>query len=244
MSKLNEEWRDVVGYEGLYEVSDWGNVRSCDRTYEYYHPSAKKNIRRTFKGQLLKKILNSDGYHVVCLHDKNHKQHEGKVHQLVAIAWIPNPENKKEVGHTKTLLNGLEDKTANEAWNLQWMTREENANYGTLTQRLSESKMGDKNPMYGKQWSEGTRAKLISKKKKNWIEHPEYFEALKNSNKHSDKIKIKVNQNNKITGEFIRTWDSAADVEKELGIWHGNIAACCKGKVKSAGGFKWSYTND
>lgn len=147
MSKEVEEWRPVVGYEGLYEVSDWGNVRSLDRTFEYYHPNNGKMIKRRFKGQILKKIMDGDGYHVVCLHNAEHKQHEGKVHRLVAEAFIPNPENKKEVGHLKTLDNGLEDKTANEAWNLAWMTREENSVYGTICERLSESKKGDNNPM-------------------------------------------------------------------------------------------------
>lgn len=159
MSKFIEEWRPVKGYEGLYEVSDWGNVRSLDRTFEYYHPTAKKNIRRTFKGMALKKILNADGYHVVTLCDENHKRHEGKVHRLVAEAFLPNPENKPEVGHTKTLPDGTEDKTANEAWHLQWMTRPENGNYGTLPQRLSEAKMGDKNPNYGKKRSIESRIK-------------------------------------------------------------------------------------
>lgn len=231
MSKLVEEWRDVVGYEGLYEVSDWGNVRSVDRYIG----------KRFWKGQVLRKVLNSYGYHIVSLRDHNHKGHEGKVHRLVAEAWLPNLENKPIVGHTKTLPNGLEDKTANEAWNLQWMTQKENGNYGTLPQRISESRIGGKNPMYGKKWSEETRRKAIAIKKKNWLEHPEYFEALKKSDKHSEKIKIKVNQYNKITGEFLRTWDSAADVERELGICHSNIAACCKGKIITAGGYKWKY---
>lgn len=159
MSRLNEEWKPVVGYEGLYEVSDWGNVRSLDRVIKQYNPTAKRIVDRHFKGKVLKKVLNEDGYHVVCLHDENHEQHEGKVHQLVAIAFIPNPLNKKEVGHLKTLPNGLEDKTANEVWNLAWMTREENGNYGTINERLSEGKMGEKNPMYGKKRSMESRLK-------------------------------------------------------------------------------------
>lgn len=64
------------------------------------------------------------------------------------------------------------------------------------------------------------------------------LEAL---NKYLKKRKIKVNQYNKITGEFIRTWDSAADIEKELKICHSNVTACCKGKIISAGGYKWKY---
>ena len=163
MSKLVEEWRPVVGYEGRYEVSDWGNVRSLDVTYEYYHPIPKRNIRRTFKGQILKKVLNEDGYHIVSLRDENHKGHEGKVHRLVAEAFIPNPDNKPIVGHTKTLENGLEDKTANEVWNIRWMTQEENINYGTLPKRLSERMKGENNPMKRKEV-----AKKVSETKKKY----------------------------------------------------------------------------
>lgn len=153
MSKQVEEWKDVVGYEGLYQVSDWGNVRSL-------------NYNKTGQIKLLKQAIAKDDYLVVCLH-KNGKQKEGKVHRLVATAWIPNPEGKKEVGHLKTLANGLEDKTSNEAWNLAWMTREENANYGTIGERLSEGKIGDKNPMYGKKRSFETRLKQsITRRKK------------------------------------------------------------------------------
>lgn len=145
MSKEIEEWRPVVGYEGLYEVSDWGNVRSL-------------NYNKTGKIKELKQAKAKDDYLVVCLH-KDGKQKEGKVHRLVATAWIDNPDNKSEVGHLKTLPNGLEDKTANEAWNLAWMTREENANYGTICQRLSESRTGELNPAYGKKRSIESRLK-------------------------------------------------------------------------------------
>lgn len=171
MSRTIEEWKPVVGYEGLYEVSDWGNVKSVDRTFEYYHPTAKRNIKRTFKGIILKKVLNEDKYHVVTLHDEEHKQHEGKVHRLVAEAFIPNPNNKPEVGHLKKLPDGTEDKTANEVWNLQWMTREENANFGTLCQRLSESRQGNKNPMYGKKRSIHSRLKQSITRKLNIIKN-------------------------------------------------------------------------
>ena len=122
MSRTVEEWRPIQGYEGLYEVSDWGNVRSVDRTFEYYHPSAKKNIKRTFKGIVLRKVLNEDGYHKVTLVDRNHKGHEGKVHRLVAQAFIPNLDDKPTVDH----ING--DKTDNNVENLRWATSMENNN--------------------------------------------------------------------------------------------------------------------
>lgn len=174
MSKEIEEWRPVVGYEGLYEVSDWGNVRSVDRVFEYYHPSTKRNIKRKFKGVQLEKVLNFEGYHIVTLSDKNHKQHQGKVHRLVAEAWIPNPQNKKEVGHTKTMPNGLEDKTANEVWNLQWMTREENGNYGTIGERIGK-RMTENNPMKRPEVAAKVAEKQRVIGKKRYAENPEAF---------------------------------------------------------------------
>jgi len=168
MSRIMEEWKPIIGFEGLYEVSDWGNVRSIDKYVESYNPLARKVTRRFWKGKVLKKVKAKNDYLVVCLHDADHKQHEGKIHRLVAEAFIPNPKNKPLVGHTKTLPNGLEDKTANEVWNLAWMTPEENSNYGTLPKRISESKKGDKNPMFGKKRSEEARRKQSETLKNNY----------------------------------------------------------------------------
>ena len=108
MSKLVEEWRDVKGYEGLYQVSDWGNVRSLS----YNHTNTIKNLT----------LVNAkNGYLVVCLH-KDAIQKEGKVHRLVADAFLPNPQNKPTVDH----ING--DKQDNRVENLRWATNSENNN--------------------------------------------------------------------------------------------------------------------
>lgn len=158
MSKFAEEWKPVVGYEGRYEVSDWGNVKSLD-----YYYQGKNQYGDVFtackRGRILKQVLDKDGYLIVCLHN-NGKQKNKRVHQLVATAFIPNLENKPIVGHTKTLPNGLEDKTANEPWNLKWMTASENNSYGTLSERQSVSHSGDKCYNYGKHLSSETKNKI------------------------------------------------------------------------------------
>lgn len=102
-----EEWKDIVGYEGLYQVSDKGNVRSL-------------NYNKTNKVKELKLVNSKDNYFVVCLH-KNGHQKEGKVHRLVAEAFIPNPDNKPQIDH----ING--NKSDNRVENLRWCTAKENS---------------------------------------------------------------------------------------------------------------------
>lgn len=101
---VGEQWKPVVGYEGLYEVSNYGNVYSM-RTKKILKP-AKDNL----------------GYLQVSLHKNGHGKN-WRVHRLVAIAFIPNPENKETVNHID------EDKTNNHIYNLEWMSRGDNIRY-------------------------------------------------------------------------------------------------------------------
>ena len=100
-----EEWRDVPGYEGLYQVSNLGRVRSEKRS--------------TTRGVILKGKINTHGYVEVTLSKKNVRK-TARVHRMVAIAFIPNPEGKPQVNHR----NG--DRSDNRAENLEWCTASEN----------------------------------------------------------------------------------------------------------------------
>ena len=91
---IKEEWRDVVGYEGIYQVSSCGKVKRL----EYYHNMGDKGYRF-----FPEKILKSDdhtGYErvVLCV---NNSRKTVPVHRLVAIAFIPNPDNLPQVNHKK-----------------------------------------------------------------------------------------------------------------------------------------------
>lgn len=108
-----EIWKDVVGYEGLYEVSSWGRVRSLDKNVWNGKVFFKK--KGEFKAFYLHK-----GYPVTCLYKNNVKKNVN-IYRLVAIAFIPNPQNKPEVNH----IDGV--KTNSHVSNLEWATSSENS---------------------------------------------------------------------------------------------------------------------
>ena len=112
--KFKEVWRDVKGYEGFYKVSNYGRVMSVDRTVVFNDGRV-----REFKGVLIKQIVNRFGYSAMYL-KKNGKQKVGKVHRLVAEAFIPNPIGKPQVNHIDS------KRTNNKVENLEWVTPREN----------------------------------------------------------------------------------------------------------------------
>lgn len=124
----NEEWRDAAGYEGLYQVSDQGRVKSLERTY-----IDKSGRKQTVKERILKPFLTKKGYLLVGLHNGG-KRKTFKVHRLVCTAFHENPENKPCVNHIN------EDKTDNRAVNLEWCTVKENNNYGSRNERSAKNR--------------------------------------------------------------------------------------------------------
>jgi hypothetical protein len=117
---MTEEWRDVVGWESLYEISSIGRVRSKPR-----HVRRSNSTLQFFKGKDLLCYRNSGGYFVVRLSDvTNGRRLTARVHRLVAEAFIPNPESRPEVNHIDS------DRTNARLENLEWATRAENGAHG------------------------------------------------------------------------------------------------------------------
>ncbi|MBQ6232834.1 MAG: HNH endonuclease [Clostridia bacterium] len=111
---MAEHWKPIPLYEGLYEVSDYGNVRSLKRA--------------TTSGKMLKGTLDKDGYIKVCL-SKNNLKKTCPIHRLVANAFIPNPDNLPCINHLD------ENKQNNVVGNLEWCTVERNNNYNNRQYR-------------------------------------------------------------------------------------------------------------
>ncbi len=118
MKNFNEEWLDVAGYEGKYQVSNFGRVRGVDRLIK----SSRGGFQK-LTGKVLSQSEIWNGYMTISLYG-NGKEKRLLVHRLVAIAFIPNPENKATVNHIDS------DRKNNRLDNLQWTTYSENTKHG------------------------------------------------------------------------------------------------------------------
>lgn len=124
---MQEIWKDVIGYEEQYQVSNLGNIRSKDRTI-----IDCLGRRRTLKSHKIRIQTSKIGYKQVLLH-KDGKMKTHLVHRLVAEAFIPKTEeNKNEINHKD------ENKSNNTVDNLEWCDHKYNINFGTRTKKLAK----------------------------------------------------------------------------------------------------------
>ena len=117
MNRINEQWKPIEGFEGLYEISNLGRIKSF-----WYG-----------KEKILKPKKDKDGYLVVCLY-RDGKQKFFRIHRLVATAFIPNPYGFEQVNHKD------ENKANNVKSNIEWCSAKYNSNYGTRTKRSADSR--------------------------------------------------------------------------------------------------------
>jgi len=126
----NEIWKSIIGYEGFYEVSNLGKIRSVDRIV---HCSDGRSF--TQKGKIIKTHLSGPkeykNYIYVQL-SKNGERKNHSVHRLVATAFIPNPDNLSEINHKD------EKGWNNVVENLEWCDRTYQMRYGTIKERVAK----------------------------------------------------------------------------------------------------------
>ena len=135
---LEEIWKDVVGYEGYYEVSNYGNVRALDRTI-----TRSDGVQYTRVSQIMSQTINDDGYPTVKL-SKDGKSTRITVHRLVAIAFVENPDCLPEVNHIDF------NRQNAKASNLEWISHKDNIHYTIKAGRhhCNLDLTGNKNPNY------------------------------------------------------------------------------------------------
>lgn len=241
-----EIWKDVQGYEGLYQVSNFGRVKTI-----------KTNIIRKFGD-------NGHGYMFLPLH-KNNKSKNHYVHRLVATSFIDNLYRKTTVNH----INGI--KADNSVSNLEWATQSENSQHG-FDNGLIKQKSGYENPSskavlkyslggeficeYENISIASINNKILSncismncrQKTKRAGDFQWKFKSDEETIIHPIPLKkgngeIKVLQYSK-KGEFISKFNSQTEAEAVTGVKRGGISDCCTGKIKTSGGFIWKFKQE
>lgn len=247
---MKEIWKDIEGYEGIYQVSNIGRVRSLNRI----------NINGyRLRGKMLSLCKNDKGYYVVRLY--NGKGVTKSVHQLVANAFIPNPNRLRVVNHID------HNKINNNVKNLEWCTQNHNVQSakdngsfdgfmkGVFQIDLKSGKVINEFKSIQEacrlvSGSDGGR--ISSCCKGDAITHNGYIWAYRIDDVKSKVLLSKSRQHNgekspvnKVcpkTGKILSTYESmtqAAKKNKHIGVKIGGISDCCKGRLVTHAGYEW-----
>lgn len=211
----DEIWKPIKGYEGYYEVSNRGNVKSLSRQIKIRN--GKDALK---KEKILKLQKTKNGYLSVML-SKERTFLGFYVHRLVARAFIPNPENKPQIDH----IDGSRDN--NNVNNLRWCTAKENRNYPIARKRVYESHKGYVPTEESKR-----------KRYESWVRNGKKMNRSLNNGKSKAIEQIDV-----ISKEIIKIYPSMQEVRRQLGYCPSNICLCCKGLRKVGYGYIWKYHN-
>lgn len=238
---MQEIWKDVVGYEGLYQVSNLGSVRSL----------------RSGKPKPLKQRPDADGYKTLdfCVYGV---QQTFKVHRLVAEAFIPNFKNLPEINHKD------ENKANNRVDNLEWCTHEYNCEYGTVKERISKAKTNGKGSRTVLQYTldgsfvaEYPSTKEVERQLGFFATHIARccrgvrptahgfvwkYKPIDNTEKPNPKEICKPVIQKDSGGTVLNVFQSGQEAKRFIGVHSAaHIYDCCNGNRKSAYGYIWQY---
>lgn len=249
-----EIWKDVVGYEGLYEISNYGRIKSLPVNVNH---SRGNGMTRPKNERILKQVLSKrTGYLRMCLCKENKKK-SYQMHRLIAIAFIPNPQNKPCINH----INGV--KHDNSLKNLEWVTvKENNIHKFTHLGHVSGRKNKISNTIY-KYTFDGELVDVI---KDTWDVDPKYkhnvmnvcfgynnsfdnhtwsFKPIKEIDKRrfgQGKYQQKPVYQKSTSGDLIEIHKSLQDASIKCGISKSTISNCLRGDTKVGRGYVWSYS--
>lgn len=239
-----EIWKDIPGYEGRYQASSLGRIRSL------------LNFHGKGKYVVLSQRLNTNDYYFVLLYKKNSRRFIA-AHRLVCAAFHENPNNYPCVNHKD------ENHHNNRADNLEWCTHKYNNNYGTRNKRIS--KQSNKKPVVQVSYEGNILSyypSISDAAKASGSSNGSIWGCCNGVNKESagslwfyaedsdlgNKIKQFQNYYNRNSviqesrdGEFVSQYINAAIASKRTGIDQSCILKCAKGKRKTAGGYIWKY---
>ena len=133
---MEEIWKDIQGYEGFYQISNLGRVKSLERIVH-----KNNGVIQTRKERIMAERVSTDGYYIAKLTLDGYSKSIA-IHRLVAIHFIPNPDNLPEVNHKDF------DRTNNRVDNLEWCTHLENIRY-SWAEGHYKGRFGKDNPNYG-----------------------------------------------------------------------------------------------
>lgn len=250
---MEEIWKDIEGYDGVYQISTFGRVRKKVKTKNGYDVLCMRPSKA--KGE--------EYYYIVKL-SKDNKKTTYFIHRLVAQAFIPNPDKLPQVNHKD------ENKLNNNVENLEWCTAKYNVNYGRAIEKMKDSLINNpklckivyqfdlkgnlvKSYLSIKQASKETGINKSSigfvcrglkttaggfiwsfDNNKDKIK----FITEKIINSHTEKPVLQLDLNNNL----IKKWKSATVAAKELGLKRNAISYCChKNTNKCVGGFLWRF---
>lgn len=132
---MQEVWKDIKDYEGLYQVSSLGQVKRVERYYTQLNSLTGNSNTKLLPEMIMKPFEDEDGYlRISLIKDNVRKKHF--VHRLVAINFIPNPENKPEVNHKEG------NKKDNRVEMIEWNTTSENQRHA-VANKLYETAKGE-----------------------------------------------------------------------------------------------------